>query len=237
MTCRGYATLRKAQKPWTPAEAQRRPQARDPIYREYTLDEDIKSQLVQSKDPETGKLNPPEALRSLLFNIDREVQVVRQLGTPQGAPPVVEIAEKTALLQYLRDKEEREKQIAKGKRESKPKQIELNWAINSHDLEMKLNQLRSFLDKGKRVEILLAAKKRQRKATEQEAQNLVSEIKKLVADLEGCREVSPMQGRVGGQAIMTLQKLGKSKPQSKEHPMPEAGISTSDITEIEGQVT
>lgn len=193
-----------------PRQQRPRPAAvKEPIYREFVLDEDIPAREVQLKDPQTGKLNDPQPLFSILRTLDRDTQVVRALAQPPGAPAIVEVSEKSALVARLKAKEEAAAEIAKEKRQSKPKQIELNWAISGHDLEMKIKQLRQFVDKGRIVEILLAAKKRQRRATPEEADNVLAELRKAIAETEGCKEIKPMQGRVGGQASLIVQKQGK----------------------------
>ena len=90
-------------------------------------------------------------------------------------------------------------------RTSKPKQIELNWAISGNDLDIKMKQMREFVEKGKKVELLLASKKRQRRASPEEANGTVETIRKAVADIPGCKEMKPLEGKIGGQAIMFVQ--------------------------------
>ncbi len=179
---------------------------KDAVEREFTLNEDIPASQVQLKDPETGKLLDPQPLFFLLRSINREVEVVRALATPPGQPAIVEVTTREALVERLKQKEIQAANIEKVKRDSKPKQIELNWAISGNDLDLKMKQIRQFVEKGKKVEILLAAKKRQRKATPDEAANVVQEIQKTISEIEGCRELKPMDGNIGGQALMTVGK-------------------------------
>jgi translation initiation factor IF-3 len=96
------------------------------------------------------------------------------------------------------------KALEKQRRTEKPKQLELNWAISENDFAMKLKQLEQFLDKGRKVEIILANKKRQRRATPDEAQNVVKVIRERVTEI-GARELK-MEGNILGQAVMTIQK-------------------------------
>lgn len=179
---------------------------KDDIKKEFILDEDIQAYQVHVKDPETGKLNPPERLLAVLSTIDRNTQVVRALATSGDGPTVVEIINRATLVERLKNKEISALESARATRAKKPKQIEVNWALSSNDLQFKLRQLREFVGKGKRVEILLASRKRQRKATPEEAENVVKEIQKAISEIEGCREVAPMEGRIGGQALMIVQK-------------------------------
>lgn len=179
----------------------------DAVSKEFVLDEDIPTRDVQIKDHETNKLKPPQSLISILSTLDRKSQCVRALATPPNAPTIVEVIQKTELLDRLKNKEILALENARALRAKKPKQIEINWALSSNDLQMKLKQLREFLDKGKRVDILLASRKRQRRATFDEAQNVVNEIRKTISEMEGCKETAPMEGKIGGQALMIVQKV------------------------------
>ncbi|KAJ9658417.1 hypothetical protein H2198_003701 [Neophaeococcomyces mojaviensis] len=178
----------------------------DRLHEEFTLDEDITGRWVQLKDEQTGKLREPQTLLSILSTIDRDKQAVRQLGAPPNAPVIVEVTAWEALRSRIQAKEASQAAAAKSLRDSKPKQIELNWAISAHDLDLKMKQLKEFVEKGKKVEILLAAKKRQRRATPEEAQNVVKHIRKTISEIERCKELAPMDGTVGGQALMVVQK-------------------------------
>ncbi|KAK5080156.1 hypothetical protein LTR24_008659 [Lithohypha guttulata] len=178
---------------------------KDAIQKEYQLDEDIPAQHVQLRDSE-GKLLEAQSMFSLLRSINRDTEVIRALATPPGKPAVVEVTTKEILLDRLKQKQLQAASVEKVKRDSKPKQIELNWAISGNDLDMKMKQLRQFVEKGKKVEILLAAKKRQRKATPEEANTVVEEIRKTMDEIEGCKELKPLDGKIGGQALMTVGK-------------------------------
>lgn len=179
---------------------------KDAIQKEYILDEDIPARQVQLRDSGTGKLLEAQSTFSLLRSINRDTEVVRALATPPGQPAIVEVTTKEILLDRLKQKQLQAASVEKVKRDSKPKQIELNWAIGGNDLDMKMKQLRQFVEKGKKVEILLAAKKRQRKATPEEANTVVQEIRKTVDEIEGCRELKPLDGKIGGQALITVGK-------------------------------
>lgn len=179
---------------------------KDDLEREFVLDEDIPTRQVLVRNKETGKLDPPQTLIAVLSTIDRDTQVVRALATPEDGPAVVEVVAKSALTERLKNKEIAAMESARATRAKKPKQIEVNWAMSSNDLQMKLRQLRDFVDKGKRVEVLLASRKRQRKATQEEAELVVDEIRKTISEIEGCKEVAPMEGKIGGQAVIVVQK-------------------------------
>lgn len=177
---------------------------------EFTKDEEIDSTHVRIRGPEGEgghtTLSEPRTLSSLLSSIDREEQCILQLSKPGTTEyPVVQIAEKNVLRRQVRDKERHVKQQQKDSKDRKPKQIEMNWAIDGHDLEIKLKQLETFLEKGKKVEILLAAKRKGRKAELAEGMVLLKQIRARLAELDA-KELKTMEGEVLRQATMIVQK-------------------------------
>lgn len=89
------------------------------------------------------------------------------------------------------------------------KTIELNWAIDGNDLNHRLTKMKGFLEKGFRVDVVLGAKRKGRKATEEEAEALIEKIKKAACEVEGTRESKPKEGKLLG--MLTLQFEGKLK--------------------------
>lgn len=177
------------------------------------------------KSPE-GKLEAQTTLFSLLNSIDRETQCVIQRNKPNPDDPadlpIVEVVTKQSLRKQLESREEAKAAQARSMRDSKPKQIELNWAISEHDLALKMKQMAGFVEKGKKVELMLAAKKRQRRATLEEANALVKQIKASVAEIEGAR--LNMEGRIGTQALIVVQKdkgPAKTKKKGSENAHPD----------------
>ena len=171
----------------------------------YVLNNDIEAPNVQIRT-EDGKLGPPQPLRTLLSSIDRSSEVVRQLAA-QGPNPntaVVEVQEISALLKMVAQRDQAVRELEKSRKDQKAKQIELNWAISGNDLELKLKQMEQFLDKGKKVEVVLASRKRQRKAEEDEAQTLMKKLRERIEEV-GAKEMK-LEGRLLGQAMMTVQK-------------------------------
>lgn len=181
------------------------------LKKEFVIDNAIKSQFVQIKqfslDLNRTVLGDPIALQEAFRDVDRETSVLRQISKTDdpNKPAIVEICSRKGLLEEMKKKEERAADLKKNARMSKPKQVELNWAIGGHDLDIKMKQLADFVEKGKKVEILLASRKRQRKATAEEAQVLHKKIKDTLAEI-GAKEIKPMEGVVGGQAMLTVQR-------------------------------
>lgn len=175
---------------------------------EYTLDEAIDRRWVQTKDTVTGKLGAPQLLDVLINSIDRSTHSVVQLAAVGPIPDtaVVEVAKRSDLLVRLAQKQrivkDHQKQLRTNK--TKLKQIELNWAISENDLALKLRQMEKFLSKGSRVEVLLANKRRQRKAERDEAQATLDKVRATIQEMEGVAERG-MEGQVGAQATLTVE--------------------------------
>lgn len=190
---------------------------KEAIYKEFTLDNEIPQRYVKLKNPKDGSLSVAQPITKLFNLINRETQVVNLLHNDEAeGVAIVEVVEKEALKARLKKKEENIAAQAKQQRQSKTKQIELNWAISENDLQLKLRQLREFLGKGRKVEVMLASKKRQRKATPEEAENVVKTIRKVISEMDGAREVKPMEGEIGVQAMLTLQQVQKGSPKSAQ---------------------
>jgi translation initiation factor IF-3 len=89
------------------------------------------------------------------------------------------------------------------------KTIELNWAIDANDLGHRIKRVTDFLAKGNRVEVVMAGKRKGRRATTEEARSLMTRVREAVEEVEGAKEWKPMEGAVLGQA--TLYFEGKAQ--------------------------
>ncbi|KAI0491109.1 hypothetical protein F4859DRAFT_460343 [Xylaria cf. heliscus] len=103
-----------------------------------------------------------------------------------------EAAEAEAAAAAAAAEEEEAKRLAKI-----TKTLELNWAIAPHDLGHKLKRFEEFLGKGLRVDLMLARKTGARKATPEEAQELVRRIREAAANVPGAGEHKKMNGIAG----------------------------------------
>ncbi|EGD97668.1 translation initiation factor IF3 [Trichophyton tonsurans CBS 112818] len=157
-------------------------------------DEEIRSAIVRVVQ-ENGQLGEPMSLKSALASFDRSRNFLVQVraGSEDQAP----VCKVVAKSEYIASAK------AKGKgKESKPKstavqikQIELNWAIDPHDLQHRLDQLETFLSKGKRVSLILTKKKRKRRATPDEAQRVLAAIENKLFEI-GVTEAKPRRGKI-----------------------------------------
>ncbi|KAI9799844.1 MAG: hypothetical protein M1833_003766 [Piccolia ochrophora] len=153
-------------------------------------DEEIGVKFVQVVN-EDNFLDPPELLGNALASFDRSKNFLVQVDTPEPPqPPICKVIEKRKLREWERAK-------AKGPKGSGIvfKQLELNWAIDSNDLGHRLDRLQQFLEKGVRVEVLLATKRKGRQSTPEEAEALIKTIKKRVLEVPGAKETKPMEGQ------------------------------------------
>jgi translation initiation factor IF-3 len=174
----------------------------------FVLNGNIETRWVQAKT-EDGKLSPPQMLETLLRKIDQSAHAVRQLSATGPSPDtsIVEVVAIQDLMKVAGEKEKATREIEKQKKDQRPKQMEVNWAISENDLGLKLKQMEQFLEKGKKVEIMLAAKKRQRKATPEEGEAVLKKLREKIDEI-GAKEVSKMQGKLLGQAILSVKKDG-----------------------------
>ena len=167
-------------------------------------DDEIKSWSVSLVN-EDGKLEEPRSTQDILSTLDRKIQslVVVAAGEP-GVPPICKIMDRKA----MRDAEKAQQKKARSTAVT-TKTIELNWAIDGNDLKHRLERIREFLGKGHRVEVLMAAKRKGRKATEEEGKKLLERIRGVIEEVEGARESKPMEGKMLGTA--TIHAEGKAK--------------------------
>jgi translation initiation factor IF-3 len=176
-------------------------------------DEEIKSWSVVLVD-EDNKLSEPRQTFDILQNINRKVEslVVVAQGEP-GAFPICKIMNKQAM-------REAEKAKAKAARGSgiTTKTMELNWAIDKGDLGHRMDKLKQFLGKGFRVEVLLIPKRKGKQATEEEARAVLKKVKDAMAEVEGSKEMKPMEGQLLRTATMYLE--GKAVQKDGKAPKP-----------------
>jgi translation initiation factor IF-3 len=164
--------------------------------------EDIRADTIQLVN-ENGSLDPPERTADVLRSLQRNEYALVQVS-PGGVnqPPVCKILSKRMM-------REQEKAKAKATHSSKmtTKQIELNWAIDPHDLSHRLKQLLSFLDKGRKVEITLTRKKGKRAPTVEEVNNLMDSVMDTIEEANAM-QVKPMEGQPGKHVLIIATKKG-----------------------------
>lgn len=172
--------------------------------KEFTLDEAIDTPEVQIKTDQG--LSEPRSLWQVIRSIDRSTTHVVQITKPgEREIALVKIMDRRELVKSIVKREEATRKATLLAKSKKPKQLELNWAIAPNDLQLKLNQMESFLQQGKKVEVLLAAKRYQRKATLEEANTVLKSIRDRI-EATGAKESKPLEGRLLGQVVMMIEK-------------------------------
>ncbi|KAK4979535.1 hypothetical protein LTR66_010461 [Elasticomyces elasticus] len=164
--------------------------------------------LIILVNPETNKLEDPRTRFDILNSMDREVDRLIQVSPPEPENPdyipTCKILSKKETYESERTKAKIAYKAKSGATESRTKSLEINWAIDGNDLGHRLRRLQEFLDEGKKVEVTLAAKKRGRKATPEEAGRVLSRIGEVV-DSVGGRQTRPMEGKLGGFAMLAFE--------------------------------
>ncbi|PWY77387.1 hypothetical protein BO70DRAFT_363326 [Aspergillus heteromorphus CBS 117.55] len=159
-------------------------------------DEAIQARVVQIVNENNG-LDEPIRLRDALKMIDRSKLCLVQVAAGAEGIPVCKVMNKYELTKQLRDKAKAPKDILK--------QIELNWAIDSHDLSHRLKQFGNFLSKGRKVELVLTRKKGKRPPTVEEVKNVMDQVMTATKEANAM-PVKPMEGMPGKHVVLVVQK-------------------------------
>ncbi|KAL1862389.1 hypothetical protein Plec18167_009368 [Paecilomyces lecythidis] len=163
-------------------------------------DEDIRASQIQMVN-DNGSLDPPERTVDVLRSINRSEYFLVQVS-PGAADrlPVCKLVSKKAL-------REQEKAKAKAAHSAKTavKQIELNWAIDAHDLSHRMKQLVSFLEKGRKVEVVLTRKRGKRAPTAEEVKKVMDAVLDTVQNADAA-QVKPMEGEPGKHVLIVVKK-------------------------------
>ena len=169
-----------------------RPQ--DPDEAEVLQDEKIQAFKVHIVQAD-GKLGEPVILQDALEGRKKDekgrcLERLRQVRKPDAK--II-----WPICKYYNIKEEREKELAQKKAsrlnrtaKTQSKQIELSWTIGDNDLGHRMEAMKGFLTKGKRVEVVVgSARKRgwrkKRLENAQMAQSLVLKIKSAALEAGG----------------------------------------------------
>ncbi|KAI9743136.1 MAG: hypothetical protein M1818_003431 [Claussenomyces sp. TS43310] len=185
-----------------------------PAKRRLPYDDQITAYAVHLVDDE-GRLSAPQQTAALLQSLDRSTQTLITVANPSRAGedgpsiPVCKIMSKKAL---------READKARSKKKDNPtatvKTIELNWAIDGNDLRHRLDRMKQFLSKGWRVDVVMAGKRKGRKATIDEAEEVLRVVRQRIAEVDGAKEWKRMEGAVGKQALLFAE--GKAQKDLQE---------------------
>lgn len=179
-----------------------RPAGTSPAKSRLPRDQEITASTVSLVNTD-GKLQEPRSTRAILDSLDLKTYslVVVVPGQP-GVPPICKIVDKKK--EWASQKAKKKQQNNSGATPTKT--MELNWAIERGDLGHRLARLKEFLEKGWKVEIVLAAKRKGKKANEEEAEALLKRIREVIADADA--KETKMEGKLLG--IVTMFTEGKA---------------------------
>ncbi|EON97601.1 putative translation initiation factor if-3 protein [Phaeoacremonium minimum UCRPA7] len=151
------------------------------------------SLIVMREDD--NKLSEPVSPQKVLSSLDPINHTLQVVALPD---PDNERAPPYPICLVIDKKAEQARSLALKKAARKKsvqsKEMELNWAIDPHDLEHRMRQLKGFLEKGMRVQIMLATKRRKRVASKDEAEAVLAKIMEAVAEVPGAKEVATREG-------------------------------------------
>lgn len=178
---------------------------------EIIFDSRIQAKAVAWVD-EKGKFNPSTPIWNIKRQYDNQryrlVQVAGQVGGQSGKGESTPVCKLMDAAEFERHIQRIEPKKASSNRTLAPKELEVNWAIDEHDLSHRLNVMRSFLEQGRRVELKLAPKRRGRRASIEEAENLLKKIRNVVSEVDGATEWQQIIGKP--LEVMLMQFQGKA---------------------------
>lgn len=123
--------------------------------KKFLVDEQIKAEkvrLIKEDGTNLGIFSFEEALK-----LAKEQNLNLILISEKAQPPVCKIADYGKFLYSLRKKEKEKK-----KKESEVKGIRIGYNTSLHDLEIKANQAKKFLERGDKVMVEMILKGRER---------------------------------------------------------------------------
>lgn len=169
--------------------------------------------LKESSDDGVERLSEPLRVRDLLQQIDTKTHSLQVTHMPNPEDPdaiewpvAVIINKKEELQRQQHEKEQRKKQAAT----NKEKELEINWSMTLHDLDHKVKNMKRFLAKGYRVQVIFQKKKKAKvQPTEKDAQALVDRVVEGTHEVTGSKEWKGREGKL----LATLKLFLQGKAQ------------------------
>jgi len=176
-------------------------------------DEEITALKVYMVRPSDQRLSEPIPTYQVLESRERDekgrptqfLQEVAGLNVEQRRfYPICRMFDKKAAREHALAK----RKEGKGKK-FVTKQLECSWTMSDNDLGHRSGRLKEFLEKGWRVEILFGTKRKgwmgRRAASAEEISSVLSKIRATVGEVDGAKELRKMQGKEGGEAMLTFE--------------------------------
>lgn len=166
-------------------------------------DDQIEGSYVQFLN-EQGGLRDSVTRYSVLRSLQPGQHLVQMSSPTRDRPAICKIMTDRDIYQQRKAKIEAWKQ--QNQRSKTAKQLELNWAIDPHDLVHRLDRLQEFLEKGHRVDIVMARKRKSRWATEEEKQTLVDKVRDRLKLIEGATDYRPPKGNLKSATTLYVER-------------------------------
>ncbi|WWC67759.1 uncharacterized protein I206_101671 [Kwoniella pini CBS 10737] len=131
----------------------------------------IPYRTVQLVDPETNHLLEPQTLRSILSTYDQNTHTLVLVNIEKEIP-IVKLINKVEERQKERESEEKAR--LKKRMSIEEKEVQISWQSAQGDLLHKLNLAKSLLEKGDRVQVVFANRKRGENIGENKKQEIIS---------------------------------------------------------------
>jgi len=164
-----------------------------------TGDDKIPYRIVRVVSPTTGKLDPPTRLSDLLASVD--LKAVRVELVTEDPEPVVKIVDRRE--SYEKWKEQK-KAFRRGVKAGEQKEIQITWGVDAGDLKHKISKARTELEKGYRVDIVIAPRRGQKLPKPDEMAARANEIAALLLDVAKEWRARDVQRTI---TVMSFQKL------------------------------
>ncbi|KAL2107055.1 hypothetical protein VUR80DRAFT_5775 [Thermomyces stellatus] len=188
-----FGSLNKAASP---------PTSDDPIPANPHID----APAVMIAEPGRG-LKGPFPTTKVLRSLDPTTHTLRVVAAGDGNVPICRIFDLRAEAEQRAAREAKEKENERKK--NKYKILEVGWGIAENDLAIKMDRMRRFLEDGCRVEVVLLKKKGAKKVDVDGCEGLVGRVRQAISEVGGAKEARPMEGEVGKQVKMFVEKVEK----------------------------
>ncbi|PHH62617.1 hypothetical protein CDD81_6851 [Ophiocordyceps australis] len=158
--------------------------------------EDRTIMVIDGDGPPAGPFRTGEVISRLE---NHEVLIMLQRAK-EGQPAVCKIMVRSQLARKQEAQAAKQRELHKRQGlDKKLKEVVLTWAIAEHDLGIKMRQLKGFLAKGYRVEVLVGKRKKGTKMTQmadEDKEEVLRRVKSAVGEVGGVetRAESRLQG-------------------------------------------
>ena len=150
---------------------------------EPRINEEIRAQEIRVIDENGGQKGIMKLQDALAYAQQVELDLVEMV--PDGIPPVCKVIDYS---KYKYQQEKKNRQSRKTHKNLELKVIKIRPKIGAHDLEVKMNHIKEFLEEGHRVKVSMIFRGREMAHIELGAQ-ILEKIK------EAFKEISAVEGR------------------------------------------